>query len=198
MATEVTCPDCGKTIAPRGSIDETLRCRCAEASAKKNLSVKDVPLRPSISVPDVAPQRPHSDTVDDEIESFADGSAASKEKTCYVCGKSLAGRVRLKDHLGRYWCKQCASADKRAKRHEEKGRCSDCSRVFKPEKLTTLPNNVRVCSTCLKAREAALEKKIVRQGITQVHDKHEKRKLKWMAIIAAILVLIILINHFLH
>lgn len=174
MPTEVTCPDCGKTIAPRGAIDETLRCRCGDNLNKR------------------------SDTVDDEIESFADGSAAGKEKTCYVCGKSLVGRVRLKDHLGRYWCKQCASADKRAKRHEEKGRCSDCSRVFDPRKLTTLPNNVRVCATCLKAREKALEKKIVRQGITQVHDKHEKRKLKWLAITAVILILIILINHFRH
>jgi hypothetical protein len=174
MATEVTCPDCGKTIAPRGSIDETSRCRCGEKLNKK------------------------SDTVDDEIESFADGTAHSKEKTCYVCGASLAGRVRLKDNLGRYWCKQCASADKRARRHEEKGRCSDCSRVFKPEKLTTLPNNVRVCATCLRTREQALEKKILKQGITQVHDKHEKRKLKWMAIIAGILILIILINHFMH
>jgi hypothetical protein len=176
MPTEVICPDCGKTIAPRGAIDELLRCKCAE--------------KPSFNK--------KSDTVDDEIESFADGSAASKEKSCYVCGKSLAGRVRLKDHLGRYWCKQCASADKKAKRHEEKGRCSDCSRIFKPEKLTTLPNNVRVCATCLRAREQALEKKIFKQGITHVHEKHEKTKLKWLAIIAAILVLIIVINHFRH
>ena len=178
MATEVTCPECGKTIAPAGSIADALRCRCAESFNRRRGA--------------------GGDTVDDEIESFADGSASAKEKVCYVCGKSLAGRVRLKDHLGRYWCKQCASADKRAKRHEEKGRCSDCSRVFKPEKLTTLPNNVRVCSTCLKLREKALEQKIVRQGITQVHDKHEKRKLKWMAIIVVVLILIILINHFRH
>src|SRR5689334_10942118 len=99
MPGEVTCPDCGKVIAPAGAIDDSLRCRCAE-KGRRRVSVEDVPLRPSFSVaiPDPQPAA-HSDTVDDEIESFADGSAASKEKTCYVCGKSLAGRVRLKDHL---------------------------------------------------------------------------------------------------
>ena len=197
MPGEVTCPDCGKVIAPAGAIDDSLRCRCAESS-RRRVSVEDVPLRPSLSVSSPEPAPAHSDTVDDEIESFADGTAASREKTCYVCGKSLAGRVRLKDNLGRYWCKQCASADKRAKRHEEKGRCSDCSRVFDPRKLTTLPNNVRVCSTCLKQREKALEKKIVKQGIDSTHKRHEMTKLKWMAVVAAVLILIVLINHFRH
>src|SRR2546427_6893435 len=161
MPTEVTCPDCGKVIAPPGAIEETLRCRCGE-TARKRVSVEDVPLRPSISVsiPDPATAA-GSDTVDDEIESFADGSASSKEKTCYVCGKSLAGRVRLKDNLGRYWCKQCASADKRARRHEEKGRCADCSRIFDPKKLISF-QNVRVCASCFKKREKVLEKKIVK------------------------------------
>ena len=65
--------------------------------------------------------------------------AQAGSKHCYVCGADLAGRVRLKDNLGRYWCKQCASADKKAKRHEEKGRCADCSRVFPPDKLTVFP-----------------------------------------------------------
>src|SRR5690349_5476991 len=148
MPTEVTCPDCGKTIAPRGSIDELLRCKCAEKPGFKK----------------------KTDTVDDEIESFADGSVASKEKTCYVCGASLAGRVRLKDHLGRYWCKQCASADKKAKRHEEKGRCSDCSRVFDPDKLIMF-QNVKVCPTCFKAREKALEKKITKENFVKAHEE---------------------------
>src|SRR6478672_9387713 len=112
MSTEVVCPDCGKVIAPKGSVEESSRCRCAEKVRTQNL--------------------------DDEIDSLS--SRQQQDKTCYICGASLAGRVRLKDNLGRYWCKQCASADKRAKRHEEKGRCPDCSRVFKPDKLVYFQN----------------------------------------------------------
>src|SRR5207247_3443825 len=105
-------PGCGKLLAPAGALDETLRCRCAEGRTGRRTSLADVPLRPSISISIPEPAPTGGDTVDDEIESFADGTASSKEKTCYVCGKSLIGRVRLKDNLGRYWCKQCASADK--------------------------------------------------------------------------------------
>jgi len=175
MPTEVTCPDCGKTIAPRGAIDETLRCRCAE---KPTFNKK-------------------SDTVDDEIESFADGSAASREKTCYVCGKSLAGRVRLKDHLGRYWCKQCASKDKKRQRQEEKGRCPDCSRVFPPEKLVYF-QTTRVCPTCFREREKELEKKIKKAAAEKIHEKAEWSSIKWMAIAAGVLLLLGTIGYLMH
>jgi len=201
MPTEVHCPDCGKIIAPAGTIDDAVRCRCGEAG-RHRLTPKDVSFRPSISVPipEAAPAaKPQQGTVDDDIETFGESSASTAtEKTCYVCGASLARRVRLKDHLGRYWCKQCAAADKRSKRHEEKGRCHDCSRVFDPRKLTTLPDNVRVCPSCFKAREKALEKKIVRHGIEKTHQRHETRKLMWLAVIAAVLLLLGLIHHFLR
>src|SRR5215470_6156709 len=147
MATEVICPDCGKVIAPRGQVDESARCRCAESARPKS----------------------RMQNLDDEIDSLS--SKPAEEKTCYVCGASLAGRVRLKDNLGRYWCKQCASADKRARRHEEKGRCPDCSRVFPPDKLQFF-QNAKICPTCFKEREKALEKKIKKQAVETIHDKH--------------------------
>jgi hypothetical protein len=165
MSTEVVCPDCGKTIAPRGSIDESARCRCAES----------------------ATARARTQNLDDEIDSLS--TRQQQDKTCYICGASLAGRVRLKDHLGRYWCKQCASADKRAKRHEEKGRCADCSRIFAPDKLIMF-QNVKVCSSCFKVREKALEKKITKENFVKAHEGIEKTKLIWMAVIAGGLVLI--------
>ena len=169
MSTEVVCPDCGKVIAPKGSVEESSRCRCAEKSRTQNL--------------------------DDEIDSLS--SRQQQDKTCYICGVSLAGRVRLKDNLGRYWCKQCASADKRAKRHEEKGRCNDCSRIFAPDKLI-LFQNVKVCSTCFKAREKALEKKITKENFVKAHEGMEKTKLIWMAVIAGVLVLVATIFQFLR
>ena len=43
--------------------------------------------------------------------------------------------AKLKDKLGRYWCKDCADADARAKKREEELRCPDCGRVFPDHKL---------------------------------------------------------------
>jgi hypothetical protein len=172
MATEVVCPDCGKVIAPRGQVDESARCRCAEK-----------------------PSRSRMQNLDDEIDSLS--SQPAQDKTCYVCGASLAGRVRLKDNLGRYWCKQCASADKRARRHEEKGRCPDCSRIFAPDKLM-LFQNVKICSTCFKVREKALEKKITKDNFVKAHEGIEKSKLIWMAVIAGVLIVAATIFQFLR
>jgi hypothetical protein len=163
MPTEVNCPDCGKVIAPRGSVAESSRCHCGESATAR------------------------AQNLDDEIDSLS--KAPQQDKTCYICGTSLAGRVRLKDNLGRYWCKQCASADKRAKRHEEKGRCADCSKVFEPDKLIVF-QNVKVCPTCFKAREKALEKKITKENFVKVHEEVNKKKLIWMGVIAGVLILL--------
>lgn len=160
MSTEVVCPDCGKVIAPRGSVSDSMRCRCAEAATSSARS-----------------SAPESDEL------------TATEKKCYVCGKSLAGRTRLKDHLGRYWCKECAAADERAKRRQDELRCPDCGRVF-PEKKLVYFQATRVCSTCFKEREKVLEKKIVRDNFDKTHKRHEMKQLKWMAIAAIGLLLI--------
>jgi len=188
METEVTCPDCGKLIAPEGAVDDVLRCRCADNRVPKS-SLDRVPTRPRISVPIPDPAPAASDK--DDTDTLDAGAAAltSTEKKCYVCGADLAGRVRLKDHLGRYWCKQCAAADERAKRREEELRCADCSRVFPAHKLQYFQTD-RVCSTCYKAREKELEKKIVKATAEKKHKEHEWVQLKWMAIIAVGLILI--------
>jgi hypothetical protein len=188
METDVVCPDCGKVIAPAGAVDDTLRCRCADARTRgPALSVEDVPLRPSISIPipDVATkQKDDTDTLPPPPE-----LSGAKEKKCYVCGADLAGRVRLKDHLGRYWCKQCAAADERQKRREEEGRCPDCGRVFPAEKLVYF-QTTKVCKTCFKEREKVLEKKIKKAAAEKVHDKAQWESIKWMAIVAGVLLLL--------
>ena len=193
METEVTCPDCGKVIAPPGAVDNILRCRCAENRGPK-ISPDRVSTRPNISVPipaieDVAPATPHNDENDD-IESLeANAALTSNEKKCYVCGADLAGRTRLKDHLGRYWCKECAAADERAKKREDELRCADCSRVFPARKLQYFQTD-RVCSTCFKHREKELERKIVKATAEKMHKTHEWMQLKWMALIALGLIVI--------
>ena len=191
METEVTCPDCGKVIAPPGTVDNVLRCRCAEKQVPKT-SPDRVPTRPRISVPipDPAPPSPSAPATTDATDDDDAASAlTSTEKTCYVCGANLAGRVRLKDHLGRYWCKECAAADARAKKREDELRCADCSRVFPAHKLQYFQTD-RVCKTCYKAREKDLEKKIVKASAEKKHKEHEWTQLKWMAIIALGLIVI--------
>jgi hypothetical protein len=159
METEITCPDCQKVIAPKGSIDESLRCICNDS-----LDMKD-----------------DTDTI------AADAINAGAPKTCYVCNADLTGRVRLKDKLGNYWCKECASKDKRKKRHEQKYKCADCSRPFPKEKLKYF-QNVRLCATCFREREKKLEKKIKKQVAETIHEKHEKTKiLIWCLVVVALL-----------
>src|SRR5688572_9707480 len=98
METDVVCPDCGKVIAPEGTVENSLRCRCGESRAPK-VSPSTVSVRPSISVnvPLAAERTEHAA---DEME--ADETPTTKKtKNCYICGKDLTGRIRLKDHLGR-------------------------------------------------------------------------------------------------
>ena len=194
METDVVCPDCGKVIAPAGAVEDILRCRCGEARGP-TLRVEDVPVRPSISVPVPDPSR-RSDPGTVDVDSI-ERSPRATEKTCYICGKSLAGRTRLKDHLGRYWCKECAAADERAKRREAELRCPDCSRVFPEHKLVYF-QTTRVCPTCFKAREKALEKKIVKSQIKKIEKTHEWTQLKWLAIIGGGLVVLATLFQFLR
>jgi hypothetical protein len=189
METEVTCPDCGKVIAPPGTVDNVLRCRCAEKQVPQT-SPDRVPTRPRISIPipDPTPEPQHADDAQDDDDAAA-AALTSTEKKCYVCGANLAGRVRLKDHLGRYWCKECAAADARAKRREDELRCADCSRVFPAHKLQYFQTD-RVCATCFKAREKELERKIVKANAEKMHKSHEWGQVKWLAIIAIGLIVI--------
>ncbi|HEX8523790.1 MAG TPA: hypothetical protein VF669_16155, partial [Tepidisphaeraceae bacterium] len=148
---EITCPDCGKVIAPEGAIADKLRCRCGEESAKKQTAVAPRPT-----------------------------------KSCYVCGANLEGKKRLKDHLGRYWCKSCAEADERAKKHAGEVRCAECSRLFPEHKLVFFQTD-RVCQTCFREREKALEKKISKAAGQKIQKTEEINKIKWMAIVVAVL-----------
>ncbi len=197
MDTEVTCPDCGKLIAPAGAVDNALRCRCGEAAKGPTLTPDDVPLRPSISVQ--VPEAPAANASDDSDASGSSEAltATKKEKKCYVCGADLAGRTRLKDHLGRYWCKECAAADERAKKREEELRCPDCSRVFPAHKLIYF-QVTKVCPSCFKEREKELEKKIKKAAAEKIHDKAEWQSIKWLAIVAGVLILLGVIGYLMH
>lgn len=185
METDIVCPECGKVIAPAGSVEDVVRCRCGEQRGPK-VRVEEVSTRPRISVPiPTVPQQAQEEKDDRE----ASAALQSTEKTCYICGRSLAGRTRFKDHLGRYWCKECAAADERAKRREEELTCPDCGRVFPEHKLVYF-QTTRVCPSCFKEREKALEKKIVKSNINKVEKQHEWKQLKWLALVSGGLILL--------
>jgi hypothetical protein len=188
METDVVCPDCGKYIAPEGAVENHLRCRCGEARGPK-VTAKEVSVRPSIKTKIAIPETPAAEP-EKESEPTGDTTVSmSAKKSCYICGADLTGRVRLKDHLGRYWCKDCSAADARAKRREDELRCPDCSRVFPEHKLVYF-QTTRVCTSCFKDREKELEKKIKKAAAEKLHTRAEWQGIKWMAIIAGVLLLL--------
>ena len=157
METEITCPDCGKVIAPPGSgVDPTARCRCAQEAA-----------RSSIPIPN--------------------------NKHCYVCGRDLTGRKRLKDHLGRYWCGDCAKADKRAKKRIKQIKCPDCNRMVAPHKMV-LFDDVKICGHCELVRKKKMAKRLKEMGIQEAHRRYEMSAVKWMAVGLTVVAIIALLQ----
>ena len=156
--TDVVCPDCGKYIAPKGSIDPATRCRCG-----------------------------------DEVAAPVDAGPLEQIKRCYVCSADITHRKRLKDHLGRYWCGECARADHRAKKRAKELQCPDCSRMFPPLRLMEY-GDMKVCKSCYKARLDNAQKKLATMGRQAASKRHEIKHIKWMVI--ALIILLALATYF--
>ena len=123
----------------------------------------------------------------DAQEQPSTATATDERKRCYVCGNDISNRKRLKDHLGRYWCGECARADHRARRRVQELQCPDCSRMFPPIKLMEWGEK-KVCKSCYKKRLENTEKKLVRMGHAAATKRHEIKHIKWMLIIILVLV----------
>ncbi len=128
----------------------------------------------------------------DEAEAASLPSPANQQKTCYVCGNDITHRKRLKDHLGRYWCGECARADERAKRRMAELQCPDCSRMFPPIKLMEYGDE-KVCKGCYKVRLDQTQKKLVKMGHAAATKRHEVKHIKWL--LAVIIVLVVLATY---
>ena len=160
--TDVVCPDCGKYIAPEGTIEANLRCRCADEHA--------LPSTPAAPPP-------------------------STQKRCYVCSTDLSNRKRLKDHLGRYWCAECAKADERAKKRAAENQCPDCSRMFPPNKLFEHGTD-RVCKQCHRKRLDEISRKLVHMGHAAASRRYELKHIKWMLIVLIVLLALATYNQY--
>jgi hypothetical protein len=72
-------------------------------------------------------------------------------KICCKCGRDVAGKKRLKDHSGRYWCADCGNSDEKRKRLIEGGICAHCGEAFHGHELTVIGDST-FCKRCLKHR----------------------------------------------
>lgn len=116
-------------------------------------------------------------------------------KRCYVCSTDLTNRKRLKDHLARYWCEECAKADNRMKKRAQENACADCSRVFPPLKLFEHGED-RVCKQCYKKRLDVISKKLVHMGHAAATKRHEIKHIKWMLAVIVVLIVLATYNQF--
>jgi hypothetical protein len=126
---------------------------------------------------------------DEEAAAAAPAAPVERAKRCYVCSADVSGRKRLKDHLGRYWCDDCAKADKRAKKRALENQCPDCNRLFAPGKLIEHGED-KVCKHCYKTRLDEIRKKLVHLGHAAATKRHEIKHIKWMAIVIAVLIVL--------
>lgn len=164
MVRDLICPDCGGRIGGTGS-DGHAPCRCFH------------------------PEPERRGTEADE----ADATPAEPTKLCHVCGKNLKGHRRLRDSRG-YMCLACARAEQLAREAQEADRvpCAECGRKLKPEGLIEF-GGLRICKLCHEHhREMARTKRAPIHSTH--HDEHERQRVKWLAGVLGVLLLIALLR----
>lgn len=110
-------------------------------------------------------------------------------KICCKCGADVAGRKRMKDHHGAYWCADCSSADEKRRRLIESGICAGCGDAFFGHDLTVI-GEATYCKHCLKTRarqETGGFVNNVKDMLSGSRD-HEKRTVLVMLIVSAVLI----------
>ena len=110
-------------------------------------------------------------------------------KICCKCGIDVAGKKRVKDRQGNYWCADCSRADEKRKRLVEGGICAGCGEHFFGPGLTLI-GDATYCKKCLRTRaqqETAGFVHNFKEVIGGSRDP-EKRSLRLLLIISAIII----------
>jgi hypothetical protein len=107
---------------------------------------------------------------------------ATVEKICVVCGANVAGKPRLKDKQGQYFCIECGEADSERK-HSVGTPCTDCKKKF-PDAQLHLHKNEKVCEACLGKRHTA-ERDSARK-LRAVHEAEELKRARMIQIAVAV------------
>jgi hypothetical protein len=119
------------------------------------------------------------------------------EKICCVCGENVAGKPRMKDKEGRYWCYECGMADTQRKRQLESaaaGRpasdssvaarvetvpCPDCQQQFTPPDLVEFEGKF-LCPGCIQKRKLAKRRAEARIAAAEEEAREAERRRRMM------------------
>lgn len=77
--------------------------------------------------------------------SSADSSSVAGTKTCCSCGINVAGKKRMRDSKGQYWCFECGQADLQKKNAATP--CHACGKPYPTTALTRVGSDL-VCPIC--------------------------------------------------
>lgn len=96
---------------------------------------------------------------------------APSEKICCICGEDVAGKPRMKDHAGQYWCYECGMADQQKKQQSlagvttvhpaSKPFCPECQQEMSADQLTEFGGR-RLCADCVEKLERSARREAAR------------------------------------
>jgi hypothetical protein len=98
------------------------------------------------------------------------GRTAAVHKICVVCGANVAGKPRMKDGEGRYWCYECGITDTQRKHPVP---CSDCGGEFPQTELADF-QGVSVCTACADKRKLAARREAARIAAAEEEARHQE------------------------
>jgi hypothetical protein len=164
MVGELLCPDCGGVVGATETTEAGPPCKCfvadpADKDRHETISDAAPPVEPAVT------------------------------KICRLCGADVAGKKRVRDHLG-YYCYECAKAQ------EEKDRggrvpCRVCGKLTKKEALTDYEGTM-MCPRCHQERIDAVKQQIKRIGFKGARTREEIRRMNQLLVVLGILLVIML------
>lgn len=136
-------------------------------------------------------------------------SSGISGKRCVSCGTDVAGKKRMKDSKGVYWCYDCGLKDQAKQQSGSTGSamtitCPACNKLFPPIQATK-QGNVYVCPDCARKKLAS---KPVMKNVKSPRIKSQKsarssgdeaankKKLLLLGSVVAAITVVFVMNHF--
>ncbi len=124
-----------------------------------------------------------------------DHAGQAVEKICCVCGANVAGKKRMKDADGTYWCYECGMADTVRKHPDQGVECIECHQKFPPSQIVEFLDK-KVCQPCEGKLRQAKKREDARIAAAAEEARREaarkKQILIGVAVVAVIAILWIL------